>query len=140
MAKVAWVLWPLLVWFSVLATANHFWLDIVAGIALAGVGTVAVAVAPRALKPLTSAARPRPSVDDGAASTLTLTSDAADTVIDMGPRGDAVGNCVGIALELAGDAAGKEVFEIGREGRAEAAVAHGEREGFAKLWFGERHD
>lgn len=57
MAKVAWVLWPLLVWFSVLATANHFWLDVVAGIALAGVGALAVALAPRALRPLASAVR-----------------------------------------------------------------------------------
>jgi membrane-associated phospholipid phosphatase len=71
MAKFAWVLWPVVVWFSVLATANHFWLDVVAGIALAGVGAVAVAVAPRALRPLASSAtRPRPLVDDGAASTL----------------------------------------------------------------------
>jgi len=34
-AKVAWVLWPAWVWFSVMATANHFWLDVVAGIAVA---------------------------------------------------------------------------------------------------------
>lgn len=70
MAKVAWVLWPLVVWFSVLATANHFWLDVVAGIALAGVGALAVAVGPRALRQLARAARPRPSVNDGAALTL----------------------------------------------------------------------
>jgi hypothetical protein len=34
-AKAIWILWPAWVWFSVMATANHFWLDIVAGIALA---------------------------------------------------------------------------------------------------------
>jgi hypothetical protein len=33
--KVLWLLWPMWVWFSVMATANHFWLDIAAGIAVA---------------------------------------------------------------------------------------------------------
>jgi membrane-associated phospholipid phosphatase len=41
--RAVWLLWPLAVWFSVLATGNHFWLDIVAGIAVAGVGGLAVA-------------------------------------------------------------------------------------------------
>jgi hypothetical protein len=40
-AKALWVLWPAWVWFSVMATANHFWLDVVAGAALAAV-TLAV--------------------------------------------------------------------------------------------------
>jgi hypothetical protein len=35
LAKAAWLLWPLWVWFSVMATANHFWLDVVAGVAVA---------------------------------------------------------------------------------------------------------
>jgi hypothetical protein len=34
-AKLLWTLWPSWVWFSVMATANHFWLDIAAGIGLA---------------------------------------------------------------------------------------------------------
>lgn len=34
--KFLWLLWPAWVWFTVMATANHFWLDIVAGIAVAG--------------------------------------------------------------------------------------------------------
>jgi hypothetical protein len=34
-AKLAWALWPAWVWFSVMATANHFWLDVVAGVAVA---------------------------------------------------------------------------------------------------------
>jgi len=34
-AKVLWLLWPSWVWFSVMATANHFWLDIAAGVAVA---------------------------------------------------------------------------------------------------------
>jgi membrane-associated phospholipid phosphatase len=40
-AKALWALWPAWVWFSVMATANHFWLDVVAGAALAAV-TLAV--------------------------------------------------------------------------------------------------
>ena len=40
-AKTMWALWPAWVWFCVMATANHFWLDVVAGAALAAV-TLAV--------------------------------------------------------------------------------------------------
>lgn len=29
--KVVWALWPLWVWFCVMGTGNHFWLDVVAG-------------------------------------------------------------------------------------------------------------
>ena len=43
-AKLAWALWPAWVWFSVMATANHFWLDVVAGV---GVALVALAVVHR---------------------------------------------------------------------------------------------
>jgi membrane-associated phospholipid phosphatase len=39
--KVLWLLWPLWVWFAVMATGNHFWLDVLAGIVL---GTIALAV------------------------------------------------------------------------------------------------
>ena len=47
--KVLWLLWPAWVWFSVMATANHFWLDVVAGI---GVATLAAAIlnGPRILR------------------------------------------------------------------------------------------
>jgi membrane-associated phospholipid phosphatase len=34
-ARALWLLWPAWVWFSVMATANHFWLDIVAGVLVA---------------------------------------------------------------------------------------------------------
>jgi membrane-associated phospholipid phosphatase len=34
-AKAVWLLWPMWVWFSVMATGNHFWLDCVAGLAVA---------------------------------------------------------------------------------------------------------
>ena len=40
-AKVLWALWPAWVWFSVMATANHYWLDVLAGI---GVGVVSLLV------------------------------------------------------------------------------------------------
>src|SRR6266581_1872926 len=39
--KVLWLLWPLWVSFAVMATGNHFWLDVAAGILL---GTVALAI------------------------------------------------------------------------------------------------
>ncbi len=34
-AKALWTLWPAWVWFCVMATANHFLLDVLAGIAVA---------------------------------------------------------------------------------------------------------
>jgi PAP2 superfamily len=40
--KVVWLLWPAWVWFTVMGTANHFWLDIVAGIAVAAVAAAVV--------------------------------------------------------------------------------------------------
>ena len=33
--KALWLLWPAWVWFAVMATGNHFWLDVVAGVMLA---------------------------------------------------------------------------------------------------------
>ena len=41
-AKVLWLAWPAWVWFCVIATGNHFWLDVLAGNA---VGLVALAFA-----------------------------------------------------------------------------------------------
>ena len=34
-AKVLWLLWPAWVWFSVMGTGNHFWLDVLGGILVA---------------------------------------------------------------------------------------------------------
>jgi membrane-associated phospholipid phosphatase len=34
-SKAIWAMWPAWVWFCVLATANHFWLDVLAGIIVA---------------------------------------------------------------------------------------------------------
>jgi len=34
-AKAFWAIWPLWVWFSVMATGNHFWLDVLAGVVVA---------------------------------------------------------------------------------------------------------
>jgi membrane-associated phospholipid phosphatase len=41
-AKALWLAWPAWVWFSVMATGNHFWLDIAAGIVVAGVAAAIV--------------------------------------------------------------------------------------------------
>jgi hypothetical protein len=41
LAKLFWALWPGWVWFAVMATGNHFWLDCLAGI---GVALVAMAI------------------------------------------------------------------------------------------------
>jgi hypothetical protein len=40
--KVLWLIWPAWVWFSVMATANHFWLDIAAGIVVAAAAAAVV--------------------------------------------------------------------------------------------------
>jgi membrane-associated phospholipid phosphatase len=40
--KGIWLMWPAWVWFCVIATGNHFWLDVVAGIALATVALLVV--------------------------------------------------------------------------------------------------
>jgi hypothetical protein len=50
--KVLWLLWPAWVWFCVMATANHFWLDIVAGVFVALVSLAIVSrYAPRERSP-----------------------------------------------------------------------------------------
>jgi hypothetical protein len=40
--KALWLLWPAWVWFTVMATANHFWLDIIAGVIVAGVAAAVI--------------------------------------------------------------------------------------------------
>jgi hypothetical protein len=40
-AKVFWAVWPAWVWFAVMATGNHFWLDCLAGV---GVALLAMAI------------------------------------------------------------------------------------------------
>ena len=40
--KALWLLWPGWVWFSVMATGNHFWLDVVAGVLVAVVAALLV--------------------------------------------------------------------------------------------------
>ena len=39
-SKTLWLLWPAWVWFSVMATGNHFWLDIAAGVLVAAVAAL----------------------------------------------------------------------------------------------------
>jgi membrane-associated phospholipid phosphatase len=41
-AKALWLAWPVWVWVSVMATGNHFWLDIAAGVVVAGVAAALV--------------------------------------------------------------------------------------------------
>jgi membrane-associated phospholipid phosphatase len=41
-AKALWLLWPGWVWFSVMATGNHFWLDVVAGVLVAAIALAVV--------------------------------------------------------------------------------------------------
>jgi membrane-associated phospholipid phosphatase len=40
--KIVWLVWPLWVWFAVMATGNHFWLDVLAGIVLGSVAMYVV--------------------------------------------------------------------------------------------------
>jgi membrane-associated phospholipid phosphatase len=59
-ARALWLLWPVTVWFSVMATANHFWLDVVAGIVLAVIGALAAgALGLRSRRPIPEAAQAR---------------------------------------------------------------------------------
>jgi membrane-associated phospholipid phosphatase len=46
-AKALWALWPLWVWFCVVATANHYLLDVLAGIGVAFAALLATAWLPR---------------------------------------------------------------------------------------------
>jgi membrane-associated phospholipid phosphatase len=41
-AKALWIAWPFWVWFAVMATGNHFWLDCVAGVVVAILAMTAV--------------------------------------------------------------------------------------------------
>jgi len=40
--KVLWLLWAPWVWFAVMSTGNHYWLDVAAGMAVAGVAALLV--------------------------------------------------------------------------------------------------
>ena len=55
-AKVLWLLWPAWVWFAVMATGNHFWLDILAGIAVAVIAGLLIY-----RRPILRRLRPRPA-------------------------------------------------------------------------------
>ncbi len=56
--KVAWTLWPSWVWFSVMATGNHFWLDIAAGVGTAGLAATLLAWADAARDEVSPAVSP----------------------------------------------------------------------------------
>jgi membrane-associated phospholipid phosphatase len=40
--KILWLLWPAWVWFCVMATGNHYWLDVAGGILVAGIAACVV--------------------------------------------------------------------------------------------------
>jgi hypothetical protein len=42
LCKLLWTLWPSWVWFTVMVTANHFWIDVAAGIGVAVIATSAI--------------------------------------------------------------------------------------------------
>jgi membrane-associated phospholipid phosphatase len=42
LARLLWLAWPGWVWFSVMATGNHFWLDIAAGVVVAGLAAAVI--------------------------------------------------------------------------------------------------
>jgi len=50
--RALWALWPAWVWFCVMATANHFLLDVIAGIGVALVSLAVVACTPRLVRPI----------------------------------------------------------------------------------------
>jgi membrane-associated phospholipid phosphatase len=54
-SKTLWLLWPAWVWFAVMATGNHFWLDILAGIVVAIIAAAVIYRRPllRRLRPAT---------------------------------------------------------------------------------------
>jgi membrane-associated phospholipid phosphatase len=60
LARLLWLLWPAWVWLTVMATANHWWLDVAAGIVLAGVAVLAL----RALERAAAAYRARDATPD----------------------------------------------------------------------------
>ena len=51
-AKALWAVWPLWVWFCVIATANHYVLDVLAGIAVAVFSLLVTAGVPKVLRTL----------------------------------------------------------------------------------------
>ena len=62
-AKALWAIWPLWVWFCVVATANHYIVDVLAGITVAVVSLFATAGASKLFRRRSSRAVEPPSVD-----------------------------------------------------------------------------
>ena len=55
--KALWLLWPGWVWFSVMATGNHFWLDVLGGIVVASIALAVVYGRPHPVPPPPPASR-----------------------------------------------------------------------------------
>jgi PAP2 superfamily protein len=49
-AKAFWAFWPAWVWFCVMATANHFLVDVIAGIGVALISLAIIALAPKVVR------------------------------------------------------------------------------------------
>lgn len=60
-ARAIWLAWPPWVFFAVLATGNHFWLDVVAGVAVALVGMAVAALIGRETGRASIPSLPRPA-------------------------------------------------------------------------------
>ena len=90
-SKALWLLWPAWVWFAVMATGNHFWLDIARRASSSRCARGGRHLpAPRSAAPA-SAARQRPDAAARGASRPTLHGrrTAARVALDDGPRADA---------------------------------------------------
>ena len=61
--KALWLLWPAWVWFSVMASGNHLWLDVLAGNVLAGIVLALLAGAVLYRPPLWRRAPRAPGLD-----------------------------------------------------------------------------
>jgi membrane-associated phospholipid phosphatase len=57
-SRALWLLWPVWVWFCVIATANHYVLDVLAGIAVAVVALLVTAGAPKFFRSVARALPP----------------------------------------------------------------------------------
>ena len=77
-ARILWLLWPAWVWFSVIGTGNHYWLDVVAGVAIA-VAHRRPAVPPQHVPALARARTPRERAPPRARASASSTGSSRST-------------------------------------------------------------
>ena len=106
-ARILWVAWPAWVWFTVMATGNHYWLDCIAGAVIAVITGLA-AVPPQGL-PRLAVGRPRvsePQPGEPRVSELDRVkqeyTDAARQILQRSMRGVAKTKLTPDMLTLAG--------------------------------------